>query len=301
MSRLRGSEERQGSWRSLVSAATVAGGVLLLLAISVGAIMLVGGRATNSPAFGEQPRPTPTPRSLVFLRETPAVQPQVDPVDAEETPASEAAPAAATPPALMAITNTDGTGSRDDNAVFSAPDAAPFTSIASGSWKASADVLRNDGTSADAEPILTLATVPETGFAIEAEIKVSGVLDAFCGQSFGLAGGDANADRIYGAGILFPCEGDASHARLTDVSQWQDGYHADPLIAENAFDPGEDWRTYRFEFRGERLRLIIDGVGIVSGSLEAPLEASDGAKAGIWSQGVQLDIRSIEIFPLPAD
>ena len=263
--------------------------------------MLVGGPATNSPASGEQPRPTPTPRSLAFLRETPAAQSTVEPVDAEETPASEAAPAAATAPALMAMTNTNGTGSRADNAVFSAPDAAPFTSFASGSWKASADTLRNDGTSANAEPILTLATVPESGFAIEAEIKVSGVLDAFCDQSFGLAGGDAGAGRIYGAGILFPCEGDASHARLTNVSQWHDGYHADPLIAENAFDPGEDWRTYRFELRGEALRLIVDGIGIVSGSLEAPLEASDGAQAGIWSQGVDLDIRSIEIYPLPAD
>ena len=89
-----------------------------------------------------------------------------------------------------------------------------------------------------------------------------------------------------------------SHGSRTFLS-WEDGYNADPLIAENAFEPGDGWRTYRFELRGDAIRLIVDGVGIVSGSLDAPLEESANTEAGIWSQGVDLHVRSIEIFPLP--
>lgn len=301
MARVRNPGEADGGWRPLALAAAVAGAVVLLLAVSVAVIWLVGGAATSAPAVGVQPQPTPTPRALAFLRETPAAVQPPDAVDTAGDIASNEVVPAATAPALMSATGVEGADAPINGAVFSAPDGSPFSAVASGSWEASADALRNDGTSADAEPLLTLASVPRASFAIEAEIKVNGVLDAFCNQSFGLAGGDPTAGRVYGGGVLFPCEGDAAHARLTDVSTWQDGYHADPLIAENAFDPGPGWRTYRFEVREDAVRLIVDGVGIVSGSLGAPLDDAAGAEAGIWSQGVDLAIRSIEIYPLPAE
>jgi hypothetical protein len=134
---------------------------------------------------------------------------------------------------------------------------------------------------------------------MEAEIRINGVLDAFCDQSFGLAGGDQAEGQYYGAGVLYPCQDDTVRARLTDVSDWADGYHADPVMAEKTFAPGQDWRTYRFELRGDTARLIVDGVAIVSGPLAPPIDAPAGAEAGIWSQGVNLEIRRIEIFPLP--
>ena len=301
MARVRNLGEADGGWRPLALAAAVAGAVVLLLAVSVAVIWLVGGAATSDPAVGGQLQPTPTPRALAFLRVTPAAaQPSAAADTAGELTTDEDIPAA-TVPALMSATGVEGTDAPINGAIFSAPDGSPFSAVASGSWDATADALRNDGTSADAEPLLTLASVPRASFAIEAEIKVNGVLDAFCNQSFGLAGGDAAVGRVYGGGVLFPCEGDAAHARLSNVSTWQDGYHADPLIAENAFDPGTGWRTYRFEVREDAVRLIVDGVGIVSGSLDAPLDDAAGAEAGVWSQGVDLAIRSIEIYPLPAE
>jgi hypothetical protein len=190
--------------------------------------------------------------------------------------------------------------SSGDALAFSAPEINPFASLASGSWSATADVLRNDGNSADAEPWLPLATAPGSAFAVEAEIRVNGLLETFCDQSFGLTAGDASAGQVSGAGILFPCQDDSARARLTDVSTWEDGYHADPLFAENPFDPGADWHTYRFEVRGDEVRLIVDGVGILTGTLDSPIDSAGGAQTGIWSQGVALEIRKIEIYPLPA-
>lgn len=277
---------------------------MLLLAIGVGVIWLAGGSGSGAPAIGGAPPPTPTPRSLAFLRETPApdaIESSGNAAAPGNLPSNAAAPAA-TAPALMSASDaaeTTGFESGASGAIFSAPDGAAFADVASGSWQASAAGLRNDGESADAEPLLTLAVVPRASFAIEAEIRVNGVLDAFCGQSFGLAGGDAEAGRFYGGGILFPCEGEEPQARLTDVSAWEDGYHADPLIAENRLDPGNVWRTYRFELRGDAVRLIVDGVGIVSGSLDTPLDGAAAATAGIWSQGVDLEIRRIDVLPLP--
>ena len=56
-------------------------------------------------------------------------------------------------------------------------------------------------------------------------------------------------------------------SRLTDVAVWEDGYNADPALAEETFDPGNEWHTYRFELRADELRLLVDGKDVVSGTL----------------------------------
>ena len=304
MSRQSKQDVRGPGWRSLAVASAGAAGVLLLLVASVGLIWLAGRSSSGAPALGAQPAPTPTPRTLSFSRDDQAASASVAelPASESESTAQEPGPSPAAPPtpAPGAASSTDGTRALDRGILLSAPNDSAFTSLASGSWAAAEDALRNDGTTADAEPWLTLAEVPGADFAIEAEIRVNGLIDTFCDQSFGLTGGAPGAERVFGGGVLFPCGDEAPRARLTDVFAWQDGYHADPLIAENAFDPGEDWRTYRFEIRGDSVRLVVDGVGIIAGSVDAPLEAAGGAEAGIWSQGVDLDVRSIEIFALPA-
>jgi hypothetical protein len=170
--------------------------------------------------------------------------------------------------------------------------------LAAGSWTAEGDTLRNAGEAADPEPWLRLAVMPAGNYAIEAEIRVNGILERFCDQSFGLAAG-AERGRIIGAGIHFPCAGAPSQARLTDVSEWRDGYHSDPVFAEAAFDPGRDWRTYRFELRGASQRLVIDGVGILLGTVDPPSQPAGFMETGIWSQGVDIDIRQIDIVRLP--
>lgn len=304
MSSHRNVERREPGWRALVLAGAVAGGVLLLLAASVGIVWLVGRSSSAVPAIGAQPPPTPTPRALSFAPETqPSTElgaiPTLVPEEGSVQPTNQAATSATPTPGLMILPESEESGVMSNGAMFSAPGSAPFPTLARGSWVASADTLRNDGTAADAEPLLSLASSPTTSFAIEAEIRVNGALDSFCDQSFGLAGGNPTSLKMYGGGILFPCDGNGARARLTDVSVWEDGYHADPLIAENAFDPGEDWRTYRFELRGGSVRLIVDGVGVVSGMLDPPIDPAVAAEAGLWSQGVDLEVRRIDVFPLP--
>jgi hypothetical protein len=87
---------------------------------------------------------------------------------------------------------------------------------------------------------------------------------------------------------------------LTNVSVWEDGYNADPVLAEEEFDPGDDWHTYRFELRGDQVQLEIDGAGVVSGTVETPIDpASADAQAGLWAQGVELEVRKVLVRSLP--
>jgi hypothetical protein len=195
---------------------------------------------------------------------------------------------------------TTPAGEGGDDVVFEAPGRNDLTTLASGSWSASADTLVNEGTSAVAEPWLIISAVPNAAFAVEAEIRVNGLLDSVCDQSFGLTAGVAGADQVFGGGLIFPCASDTSRARLTDVSVWEDGYNADPVLGEETFDPGNDWHTYRFELRGDELRLLIDDADVVSGTLETPIDpAATDAQAGLWAQGVQLEVRSVAIHSLP--
>ena len=150
------------------------------------------------------------------------------------------------------------------------------------------------------QPWLVLSAVPSTTFAVEAEIRVNGLLDSVCDQSFGLAAGSPGADKMFGGGLIFPCASETATARLTDVSLWEDGYNADPVLAEESFDPGDDWHTYRFELRGSELRLLIDGADVVSGTLDAPIDPSSAdAQAGLWAQGVELEVRKVSVLSLP--
>jgi hypothetical protein len=106
---------------------------------------------------------------------------------------------------------------------------------------------------------------------------------------------------MLGGGVLFPCGDDSPRARLTDVLAWQDGYNADPVVAEKAFDPGDGWHTYRFELRGDQMRLLVDGVAIVSGAVETRLDpAATDVEAGLWSQGAGIEVRRITVLPLPS-
>jgi hypothetical protein len=105
---------------------------------------------------------------------------------------------------------------------------------------------------------------------------------------------------VFGGGLIFPCASDTPRARLTDVSVWENGYNADPVLAEETFDPGSEWHTYRFELRGDDVRLLVDGADVVSGTVGAPVDASSGdAQAGLWAQGVQLKVRKVTVQVLP--
>jgi hypothetical protein len=306
MSRQYELDRRHRGWRDLALAGAAAAGVTLLLIAAVGLVWLFGRSPSQAPVLAVQSQSTPTPRALTFIQNTPtpaAAAPAEAPTATTVAPTEEAAepaPMVAATPEPPAITIESETTPAGDNLVFEAPGRNDLAPLASGSWTASADALANPGSSAVAEPWLDISAVPSTAFAVEAEIRVNGVLDAVCDQSFGLTAGSPGANQVFGGGLIFPCASDTARARLTDVSVWEDGYNADPVLAEETFDPGDEWHTYRFELRGDELRLIIDGADVVTGTLEAPIDPnSPDAQAGIWAQGVELEVRKVSVHVLP--
>ena len=307
---------RGGAWRDLAWAGGGAAAVVLILIVGVALIWTLGRAPSTIPALEAQPNTTPTPRALSFAPRTPTPRapvetppPTVAPtstakpvVVAEPEVAATAAVSVTGTPDLLAMTGGEDTAAAGGSPAFAAPDDVAFATLAAGSWTATADALLNSGSSAVAEPWLKLAAAPGPTFAVEAEVRVTGLLDSVCDQSFGLTGGNAGSGAVYGGGLLFPCDGSSPRARLTDVAVWQDGYNADPLVDEEPFDPGDEWHTYRFEVRGDRLRLIVDDVRIVGGEPPAALDpAAANVEAGIWSQGTGIEVRRVAVYPLPAE
>jgi hypothetical protein len=301
-------------WRDLALAGAAAAAVTLLLVVAVGLVWLLGRSPSQAPVLAVQSQSTPTPRALTFVRNTPtpAQVPADVPTATAVAPAEDEVPVPTAEPAATVVatpepppsTESESTPAPDagDGVVFEAPGPNELESLATGSWTASADALVNEGSSAVAEPWLILSAVPSDAFAVEAEIRVNGLLESVCDQSFGLTAGAPGANQMFGGGLIFPCAAETPRARLTDVSAWEDGYNADPVLAEETFDPGDDWHTYRFELRGDQLRLLVDGADVVTETLDAPIDTSSGdAQAGLWAQGVQLEVRKVTVRSLPTD
>jgi hypothetical protein len=306
MSRQNELDRRHRGWRDLALAGVAAAAVTLLLVAAVALVWLVGRSPSQTPVLAVQSQSTPTPRSLTFVRNTPtpgATVPAAVPTATTVVPSADTAPtlvATPEPPAVSTESATTPASDGGDGIVFEAPGRNELETLASGSWSATADALVNPGSSAVAEPWLVLSAVPSTDFAVEAEIRVTGRLESVCDQSFGLVAGSPGANQVFGGGLIFPCASDTPRARLTDVSVWENGYNADPVLAEETFDPGSEWHTYRFELRGDDVRLLVDGADVVSGTVGAPVDASSGdAQAGLWAQGVQLKVRRVSVQVLP--
>jgi hypothetical protein len=306
MSRQNELDRRHRGWRDLALAGVAAAAVTLLLVAAVALVWLVGRSPSQTPVLAVQSQSTPTPRSLIFVRNTPtpgATVPAAVPTATTVVPSADTAPtlvATPEPPAVSTESATTPASDGGDGIVFEAPGRNELETLASGSWSATADALVNPGSSAVAEPWLVLSAVPSADFAVEAEIRVTGRLESVCDQSFGLVAGSPGANQVFGGGLIFPCASDTPRARLTDVSVWENGYNADPVLAEQTFDPGSEWHTYRFELRGDDVRLLVDGADVVSGTVGAPVDASSGdAQAGLWAQGVQLKVRKVSVQVLP--
>jgi hypothetical protein len=299
-------DARGSAWRDLAWAGGGAAAVILLLVLAVGMVWLLGRTPATTPALLGVDTSTPTPRALSFARatSTPSAKEEENEeatqVAAGMDDTSALALTGAATPELLSATAAEPDGAPPSGPILAAPSDVAFNDIAAGSWRATSDRLVNDGESAVAEPWLKVGTAPGAAYAVEAEMRVTRLLESVCDQSFGLIVGGAGEGQRYGGGLLFPCAGAPPSARLTDVAGWEDGYNADPVIAEKAFDPGDEWHTYRFEVRGERLRLIVDGIGVVAGSSTAATDAAPAeTEAGLWSQGVGLEVREIAIVPLP--
>ena len=302
-------DHRGAGVRDLVRAGLAAAAVILLLVASVGLVWLVGRAPSQSPALAIQGQtaPTPTPRALSFVQKTatapaPAAAPTATATVAAQGNTEDAVVTAGTPglPAASTESETPPTDAGDDTTRLEAPGEVEFQTLASGSWTAVEDSLINAGTSAIAEPWLKLTSVtipplpskPKFGSTASSPQSATNRLAWL--EEVRMRAPYSARDFSFPAGRTHPA------SRLTDVAVWEDGYNADPMLAEESFDPGEDWHTYRFEVRGDQLRLVVDGADVVSGAPDPAVDFSPtGAEAGLWAQGVNLEVRKVSVQPLP--
>jgi hypothetical protein len=293
--------EPKSRWLGIAQAAVAA---VLVVGLLAGGVVLAWntGSGPASPAtLAPEAPPTPTPRVLAFTPHTPAPE-AAQAANAPETdsePETAAADAGglvivSTPEMMSLNAGADATGEPTGKILF-ATTTGDFKKLADASWRATRDGLENPGDQAVAARWLTLAQAPGPGFVVEAEMRVTSTLPSVCDQSFGITGGSAKGKQVFGAGVIFPCNGD-SQARITDALDWEDGYNADAVLDESPFAPGEDWRTYRFELDGTSLRLAIDGKQVAATELDPGInpDAKD-LEVGLWSQGVGVQVREVTV------
>lgn len=277
---------------------------VLVVGLLAGGVVLAwntGGGPASSATLAPEVPPTPTPRVLAFNAHTPAPiattppnapEPQVEP----DAPTADAGGLVivSTPENMALNAGASGLRGAEEKVLFAAT-ASDFKELADASWYATRDGLENSGEQAVAAKWLTLAKAPGPGFVVEAEMRVTSTLGSVCDQSFGITGGSQKGKQVFGAGVIFPCDGD-SRARITDALDWEDGYNADIVLDESPFSPGEEWRHYRFELDGTTLHLSIDGEQVAETDLEPGInpDATD-LELGLWSQGVGVQVREITV------
>ena len=164
-------------------------------------------------------------------------------------------------------------------------------------------MLVNDGSATVAQPWIVGPVVPPTsgGYAIEADLRVDGVTPGFCMQSLGLVA-PLSGGAFIGAGWVYECDAAGkiigARARLTDISDYTNGYFQDPEFAAKPLDLASGWHTLRLEVDGDRLRLLIDGDLVLTASTGAGTVANPGNALGLWSEGVKLSVRRIAVVAL---
>ena len=61
------------------------------------------------------------------------------------------------------------------------------------------------------------------------------------------------------------------------------------------YDPKTDWHTYRAEFKGNTIRLLVDGATVVETSDNRHLT---GGGIGLWCKTAQINVRSFKVVAL---
>jgi hypothetical protein len=291
-------DRSDSNFRSMALAGVGAVAVVVLLAALTAVAWSLGSESSQTTALEVSAPQTPTPRALSFRTtnegapvtaptQAPVQEPQVQSVVAESTPA------------LLNVSIDRGLPT--SNVLLLADDEGSLAKLAAEDWTAAAPGLVNLGENAAAARWINLAEIPHPNVAIEAEMRVTGKLSTVCDQSFGLVGGSESSGDIFGTGVLFPCSGSSAQARITDVSTWGDGYNVAPVLADAEFDPKGDWHTYRFELQEGEVRLLVDGDELLRDTVDPDIApTATDIEAGLWSQGVGVEVRRIEVTALPA-
>ena len=249
-------------------------------------------RIASTPRVANVPAINPAPPSSTVTSPTVAPSPTAEPTTeptAPPTPEPTPAPTATAAPTATPTPEPD----------FAADDAASFGPLVSGGWGLQGSQLTYDSPQALAEPFLLVPYQTRPGdFAIEAEIKVNGLAESVCNQSFGVIAGSPVTGLYWGGGVIYTCGSTRPAARITDVTVWTDGYDQDRQLARADFDPDEEWHRYRLEVRGNELRLLIDGEEVLTATDPALQGNLNAGQTGLWTQGTRLSVRHLAVFEL---
>lgn len=162
-----------------------------------------------------------------------------------------------------------------------------------GGWALPADWQTSAGTVGTTRPDQVTDLVapyqpPTTDYAVEAELQVArfGAQIGLVSQGFGLiARGDSRSE--FQAGIR-----GAGHAAF--IGSVFDS------SASRTYTAGSGWHLYRFEAKGDQLRLLVDGVSWTEYQLNPILRATtpNGHVVGLWANAAQINARSFKVFAL---
>lgn len=292
-------DSSDSNWRSMALAGVGAVAVVVLLAALTAVVWSLGSGSNQATAVQVSAPQTPTPRALLF-RKSSENAPVIAPTQAlMPEPQAQSVIAESTPTLLNVSIDR---GLPTSNVFLLADDEASLAKLAAADWTAASPGLVNLGENAAAARWISLTRTPRSSMAIEAEMRVTGALSTVCDQSFGLVGGSESSGGVIGTGVIFPCSGGPAQARITDVTSWGGGYNVAPVLADTEFDPGSDWHTYRFELQDGEVRLFIDGDEVLRETADPGISpAATDIEAGLWSQGVGVEVRRIEVTAIPPE
>jgi hypothetical protein len=234
---------------------------------------------------GEAPPPEPTattPSATATERATATARATAVPL---HTPTATVAPASPTGPGPLYLASA-GQG---------------LDAWTGPNWSLDDGALVNDGRGVDTAPWISAPALPKVdgAYAIEVEIRVLGTARGYCEQNFGIVAIAVDGGTYFGAGLLFACDEEAPLVRITDATDWTDGYNRDRTLASRHRALEAGWHTFRLEIRSDRVRLLIDGELVLEAErVPSRGSASSGDKVGMWSQGVQLAVRRVSIEPI---
>ncbi len=146
-------------------------------------------------------------------------------------------------------------------------------------WKTVDNMLVNDGSSGFVW-IIAPFTPFKADYAVEAQIQsIENSQDRWKNAGIIVRGGDN-----IGYKVGFNTDGSAFISSFSDRNS-----------QTRPFNPKAEWHTYRAEAVGNHTRLLIDGTMIIDMTDNQYL---NNGQVGLWSSGVQLNVRSFKVINL---
>jgi len=236
--------------------------VLLLVGVVEGVILISGSSKSSATSTPTVQQPTPTLAPSTTAATSPAVTPS-------PSPSPTVAPTATTLPGL--IYSADWS---NGDAGWTGPQ----------DWQVTGGKLHNDGSSATAQSFIFAPQVSGMAdYAIEVQVEVASYNPGPT-VNFGFVVRATKQSGGYQAGIYPDQQGNLTIAAICCQSG-------------KSFNPAMTVQTYRIEVQGNQITFLINKkvVSTLTSSL-----FPDGQQAGLFDEGVTLDVLSFEILQLGA-